>query len=62
MLLIDADYLRRINDTMGQRCGDAVLLEVTRRVSATLRQSDVLARFGGLRPALTAKDAKAAGP
>jgi GGDEF domain-containing protein len=47
MLLIDADYLRRINDTMGQRCGDAVLLEVTRRVSATLRQSDVLARFGG---------------
>lgn len=47
MLLIDIDYLRRINETMGQRCGDAVLLEVTRRVSATLRQSDVLARFGG---------------
>lgn len=45
MLLIDADYLRRINDTMGRRCGDAVLLEVTRRVNATLRQSDVLARF-----------------
>ena len=47
LLLIDADHLRRINDNLGQRCGDAVLLETTRRVSATLRQSDVLARFGG---------------
>ncbi|MCD2344744.1 GGDEF domain-containing protein [Ideonella azotifigens] len=47
LLLIDTDHLRRINDNLGQRCGDAILLEVTRRVSATLRQSDVLARFGG---------------
>ena len=47
LLLIDADHLRRINDHLGQRCGDAILLETTRRVSATLRQSDVLARFGG---------------
>lgn len=47
LLLIDADHLRRINDSMGQRCGDAILTEVTRRVCATLRQSDLLARFGG---------------
>jgi diguanylate cyclase (GGDEF)-like protein len=47
LLLIDADHLRRINDSMGLRCGDAILLEITRRVSDTLRQSDVLARFGG---------------
>ena len=47
LLLIDADHLRRINDHLGQRCGDAILLETTRRVSATLRQSDLLARFGG---------------
>lgn len=47
LLLIDADHLRRINDSMGQRCGDAILMEVTRRVNATLRQSDLLARFGG---------------
>ena len=47
LLLIDTDHLRRINDKLGQRCGDSILLEVTRRVSATLRQSDVLARFGG---------------
>lgn len=47
LLLIDADHLRRINEHLGQRCGDAILLETTRRVSATLRQSDLLARFGG---------------
>jgi diguanylate cyclase len=47
LLLIDLDHLGRVNENLGQRCGDAVLLEVTRRVSATLRQSDVLARFGG---------------
>ncbi len=47
LLLIDTDHLKRINDSLGLRCGDAILLEVTRRVGATLRQSDVLARFGG---------------
>jgi diguanylate cyclase len=47
LLLIDTDHLKRINDGLGLRCGDAVLLEVTRRVNATLRQSDVLGRFGG---------------
>lgn len=47
LLLIDTDHLRRINDSMGQRCGDHILLEITSRVSATLRQSDILARFSG---------------
>ncbi len=47
LLLIDADHLRRINEHLGQSCGDALLLEVTRRVGTTLRQPDVLARFGG---------------
>lgn len=47
LLLVDTDHLRRINESMGLRCGDEILLEVTRRVNATLRQSDVLARFGG---------------
>ena len=47
LLLIDADHLRRINEHLGQLCGDALLLEVTRRVGATLRQADLLARFGG---------------
>ena len=47
LLLIDADHLRRINEHLGQMCGDALLLEVTKRVGTTLRQPDLLARFGG---------------
>jgi diguanylate cyclase (GGDEF)-like protein len=47
LLLIDADHLRRINEHLGQSCGDALLMEVTRRVGLTLRQPDLLARFGG---------------
>lgn len=47
LLLIDADHLRRINEHLGHLCGDALLLEVTKRVGATLRQPDLLARFGG---------------
>lgn len=47
LLLIDADHLRRINEHLGQQCGDALLMEVTRRVGTTLRQPDLLARFGG---------------
>ncbi|HEX4511741.1 MAG TPA: GGDEF domain-containing protein [Burkholderiaceae bacterium] len=47
LLLIDADHLRRINEHLGQLCGDALLLEVTKRVASTLRQPDLLARFGG---------------
>lgn len=47
LLLIDADHLRRINEHLGQACGDALLLEVTRRVTGTLRQPDMIARFGG---------------
>jgi len=47
LLLIDADHLRRINEHLGHLCGDALLLEVTKRVGSTLRQPDLLARFGG---------------
>lgn len=47
LLMIDADQFRELNDKQGQACGDAVLVEATRQVSATLRQYDLLARFGG---------------
>ncbi|NDY93354.1 GGDEF domain-containing protein [Ideonella livida] len=52
LLLIDADHMRRLNDTMGQRCGDAVLQEIVRRVGATMRQSDILAKFSGAEAAV----------
>ncbi|MBI5258407.1 MAG: GGDEF domain-containing protein [Burkholderiales bacterium] len=47
LLMVDLDRFREINDKVGQTAGDAVLVEITRQVSAMLRQYDLLARFGG---------------
>lgn len=47
LLLIDADHFKRINDEHGRGCGDALLREITRVTQQSLRQPDVLARFGG---------------
>jgi diguanylate cyclase (GGDEF)-like protein len=47
LLLVDADHFKRINDEHGRGCGDALLREITRVTQQSLRQPDVLARFGG---------------
>jgi diguanylate cyclase (GGDEF)-like protein/PAS domain S-box-containing protein len=47
LLLIDVDGLKVINDSGGHRSGDAVLVAVAGALGRRLRQSDVLARFGG---------------
>ena len=45
MLMIDVDHLRQVNEQHGADGGDAVLVQVTRIVGATLRQYDLMARF-----------------
>ncbi len=47
LLLLDADHFKRINDVHGHVVGDAVLVELVRRVQAGLGPEDVLARWGG---------------
>ena len=47
VLLIDADHFRRVNDTHGHLAGDALLREMARAAGRSLRQPDMLARFGG---------------
>jgi len=47
LLMIDIDRMKGINERYGSDCGDALLVEITRQVSTTLRQYDLLARFGG---------------
>lgn len=47
ILLIDIDRLRSINDTHGAGSGDEVLVEVSRRMRATLRPYDSIGRYGG---------------
>jgi diguanylate cyclase (GGDEF)-like protein len=47
LLLIDADHFKRVNDSHGHLCGDELLRCIAKAVSESLRQADVLARFGG---------------
>lgn len=46
-LCLDLDRFKPINDRFGHAVGDAVLVEVSRRMQACLRESDTLARIGG---------------
>ena len=47
LLYLDLDRLAVINETLGHRVGDAVLLEVADRLRAALREEDVVGRIGG---------------
>ncbi len=46
-LMIDMDHFKDINDTLGHHIGDALLIEVGKRLQRCVRQSDVVARLGG---------------
>jgi diguanylate cyclase (GGDEF)-like protein len=45
--LIDADDFKEINDRFGHDSGDKVLVEMARRISSCIRNSDILVRWGG---------------
>ena len=47
LLLIDLDRFKRVNDALGHDVGDALLIEVADRLSATIRQNDSIFRLGG---------------
>jgi diguanylate cyclase (GGDEF)-like protein len=47
VLLVNLDGFKGVNDAVGYRGGDQVLLEAARRLETILRSGDVLARFAG---------------
>ena len=47
VIFIDLDDFKTINDSLGHAAGDSVLLEIAKRLDASIRPSDTAARFGG---------------
>jgi diguanylate cyclase (GGDEF)-like protein len=47
LLFIDIDNFKALNDTLGHKTGDLLLQEVARRLSASVRVGDTVARWGG---------------
>jgi two-component system, cell cycle response regulator len=47
VLMADLDHFKSVNDTFGHMAGDAVLREAARRIRASVRQYDVVGRYGG---------------
>jgi diguanylate cyclase (GGDEF)-like protein len=47
LLIVDIDFFKRINDEYGHHVGDTVLVKIARILEDSLRESDVIARWGG---------------
>ncbi|MBF0540082.1 MAG: diguanylate cyclase [Nitrospirae bacterium] len=47
LIMFDLDHFKRINDTFGHQAGDMVLINTARIVMETIRDVDILTRWGG---------------
>ena len=47
ILFIDLDFFKKINDSFGHETGDMLLKDVAKRINRAVRETDVVARFGG---------------
>lgn len=47
VIMLDLDLFKHINDTYGHHAGDAVLVEVARRLQRLAREQDAVVRWGG---------------
>lgn len=58
LYLIDIDYFKQINDSLGHPAGDELLVEVGRRLVECMRDTDTAARLGGDEFAIVQTDVK----
>lgn len=47
LMLLDVDHFKKINDTYGHQIGDDVLSSLAKLISGMVRDSDIVARYGG---------------
>ncbi len=47
VIFMDLDSFKNVNDTIGHERGDELIIEVSKKLSESLRKSDTVSRFGG---------------
>ncbi|MDR3567395.1 MAG: diguanylate cyclase [Syntrophobacteraceae bacterium] len=47
LVMCDLDYFKQVNDTYGHNAGDAVLKETANAIKRSVREADIVIRFGG---------------
>ena len=47
LMILDIDHFKHINDTLGHAGGDAVLIEIAKRLRSAVRDTDMVMRWGG---------------
>jgi len=47
LMMLDLDHFKEVNDTLGHPAGDKLLIKVSQRIKALIRESDTFARLGG---------------
>ena len=45
--MLDIDYFKQINDTYGHQRGDEVLKHFAKKITSSIRKSDIVIRYGG---------------